>query len=424
MSDAKVTFEGFRVARQADLVRRVGELNKRAKRLQVPELRVSFENVRLFERTHPLTGEVLQRYEVCDASVVGDSPVLAGWRLAASLDHDGPETIIGRVPGFEGDLAAFRNAGPFCAHCGARRRRLQTFIVAHVDGRLVQVGRDCIGDFLGHASPEHLLFLAAWVSELAGWVEDDACHESHGEPILDPVPFLAQVAACIRVDGWVSRTRAREFGIQATASDAWELCLPPSPGEREERRRWCEERAPQEADKALAYGAFAWACNLDPEDASEYLSNVGRLARKGYVKSRDAGLLASAVAAFSREQARQREQARPSLDEWFGTEGNRERGLVLTLLGRSYHETQFGTTCLLRFADAQGRLAKSWASGAIVDELRDGETYTLDATVKAHTTWRERRETQLSRIAFAKPPKVKAPRKPRAKRLDTAAEPC
>jgi hypothetical protein len=132
--------QSFRVApaELEHLQRRIQTLGRRARRLGV-------EPVRLID-----TGE---RDASGQALVLlsGRAPVLAGWSLAAIVDHrDGHPTVDE-----QGDrLAAGAFAHPICEHCGLRRRRTRTYVVVDtVSGEVRQVGSGCLRDFLGGPQP-------------------------------------------------------------------------------------------------------------------------------------------------------------------------------------------------------------------------------------------------------------------------------
>lgn len=392
MDTTNVTRNAMPTRSKADLERRVEELNRRALKLGLTPLTVSYGPTYVQEL------ESGKGREVVDVTVSGEAPKLAGWTLVAVLDHDGPETVLSRVPGTDVNLDAYRDARPFCSHCNTTRRRLETFVVIHEDGRLAQVGRDCLADFLGGKSPAAVLFLAGWVREVGALDEEGGLFGGSSAPdAFNPIDFLAAASATIRIDGWLSRGKAYEMGARGRASAdlAWELiALRPS---NEEQRRWYAAREATAADVELATAALAWAQAQDPADASEYLANLGRTARKGWVKAKDAGILASAVPSFTKVREREiaAKNAPALLNEWFGTVGVRARKLRLTVLGVSYHESQFGTTTLVRFADAEGRRAKWWASGS--RNFEQGAVVVIDATVKSHETWKDVRETVLTR---------------------------
>jgi hypothetical protein len=227
----------FSVAPEAleQLQRRIQALGRRARR-------IGGEPVRLID-----TGE---RDAGGNALVVlsGRAPVLAGWTLAAIVDHrDGHTTV--RPVGGQGDrLAPGAFAAAVCAHCELRRRRTRTYVVLHtVSGEVRQVGSGCLRDFLGGADPERACrraeLLAAARAELDRAVRADRERAGAGASIEE---FAAHAARVVRIHGFTSRERARRESRPATADLALQS-LQDTPA------------APDSADWALADGALGWA---------------------------------------------------------------------------------------------------------------------------------------------------------------------
>jgi hypothetical protein len=404
MTETRVAREGLSLGAVKDLERRVEQLNKRARKLGVTQLRVELSDVHIHKTLDPVS--LLERLrEVQDVVVIGETPKLAGWSLVAVLDHDGPETVTARVPGTEAiGLSAYRNAKAHCDHCGTTRKRLETFVlIQEANSRLTQVGRNCVADFLGGVSPAHILWLAGWMREISG-ADFEERSGGHAEPVLLPINYLVATASCIRAGGWLSRTKAREEGGgHATADEAWELCFPPHLKD-EDWKKWAAARVPSAADEELAAAALAWAQELDADSENEYLANLGRLARKGWVKGRDSGLMASAVATFNRERVRAAERAAEVPSTHLGTVGERLKKVAFKVLGRTYHESQWGSTALVKLVTPEGSKLKWWtASGGPESLLTDGESYTADLTVKAHDEWKGQPETTVTRVSVWTP---------------------
>jgi hypothetical protein len=198
----------FRVAPEAleQLERRIQALGARARRIGV-------EPVRLID-----TGE---RDASGHALVVlsGSAPVLAGWTLAAIVDHrDGCATV--RPVGEDGDrLAPGSFAAAICEHCGLRRRRTRTYVVAHTDsGEVRQVGSGCLGDFLGGPDPARACrraeLLAAARAELDRASAPVIAPDRAGTSIEE---FAAHAGHVVRIHGFTSRERARRKSRPATA---------------------------------------------------------------------------------------------------------------------------------------------------------------------------------------------------------------
>jgi hypothetical protein len=391
----KVSREGLPASAVSDLERRLEKLNRRARKLGVAELILNVTPPRTETRTTE-TGDSVT-VQVVDVEVLGETPKLDGWELVAVIEHD-DENLTRPVPGVEADIRRYRNAPPHCDHCGTTRRRLETFLVRKAEV-ISQVGRDCLADFLGGQRPEAVLWLAGWVREV-----DEMLGESWGYAKEDyraeAEPFLAKVAALIRVDGWMSRTKAREWNKVATADDAWLLTFPPKTRDAK-LVKWMAGRQVTPEDEAVAKAALAWARELDPDDPNEYRSNLGRVARKEAWSNRHVGLAASAVSSHLREIEREvafRKASEGFRKEWVGTPGERLRGLDLELVSARSFEGDYGPRTLVIFVDAERRRFKWWASGSKYQNVEAGHKVHVDATVKKHEEWKGLYETVVNRV--------------------------
>ena len=180
------------------------------------------------------------------ARMLGAAPVLNGWRCLATVvpwtDASSTETGIVCTASGVDELPEWREHPSRCQHCNTNRKRSLTFIVAHEDGRVVQVGRTCLNEYIGTDA------LAAWFvwSELreletdvggwgfdsiahAQWLADNAAAATRRKktpakrPLL--VDFLAACAASIRVHGyqrsnWHTGTLGTGEGVYRAMSTA------------------------------------------------------------------------------------------------------------------------------------------------------------------------------------------------------------
>ena len=180
----------------------------------------------------------------------GEPPALAGWTLAAVVDHRGgaPRLRVASAAAPVLDPRRFRE--PRCDHCRLRRGRVETFVVWHAaTQRLRQVGTGCLRDFLGGHDPERLCRQAEYVL-----LARESIAAAAGPPPVagDEVAvetFAAHAAMVLRTHGWVTRDRARETGRPASA-DAALTSLQDTPN------------APRPADVAVAHAALQWAREL------------------------------------------------------------------------------------------------------------------------------------------------------------------
>src|SRR4051794_34790066 len=149
-----------RGAARAQLVS--GGTRFRVPRHNVPELQMRIG--RLARRAERLGTAPLALRECGDAGgedtlvvLEGEPPTLAGWTLAAVVDHRGGEARLRVVSSAAPALDPRRFCEPRCDHWRLWRWRASTFVVWHAaTGRLRHVGTGCLRDFLGGHDPQRL----------------------------------------------------------------------------------------------------------------------------------------------------------------------------------------------------------------------------------------------------------------------------
>jgi len=354
-----------------------------------------------------------------DLTLPVELPKYAGWAFVAALQHLDGENIVRTLPGAECP-PEYRTRGPACDHCKADRRRNDTYILRHEDGRTIQVGSTCIDDFLGADDAGRLAASASYLALAAGLAEE-GCGGFGGSTDRLISEFLPFVAWTVREHGWTSRTRAREVGGQASADFAWRVTT-------DSKARREAKAEPSTEDAALALAAEQWAESLTDAqiaaDRGDYLHNLRAACRTGSVTSRTAGIIGSVVVAYQRAIGQERQRAaraaRPTLDAYVGTVGAKvtfglapkvgKRGQPLkgapialdanpvTLDFVTGYETAYGYTTILKFRTAEGATLVWKASGDPGVGREDvGKTYTLAGTIKAHDTYKDQKQTVMTR---------------------------
>ncbi len=408
-----------------DLAARLEKLNRRAEKLGLPPVTVTVlaresaapklpSVADLSDDTELNPDDFGPAFDWLTIEVVGTTPKLGGWRFAGRIQHEETGNIFACLPG-ETIPEAYRHNKPACDHCKARRTRRDTFVVVHDDGRFMQVGRNCLKDFTGHADPQAL---AAWAEALEdfnrwasdqedpeGWAEEGGARSGRGPEKISLVGFLVNVAAIMKTAGWVSRTTAREFDKAATA----DLALYNMERlQRRERSSWREKPpvVPTAADQRQAEEALAWIRAQKGAwlEGNEYRANLFYACQRDEIQIREAGLVASllithkkAVEADLEKQTKAKAQAPNS--QHFGTVGKRGE-FSLTLLALRPFDNDYGVRTLFKFADQAGNVATWWKSGAAGDVWEEGGDYRVKATVKAHEDYRGVPQTVLQRVTL------------------------
>jgi hypothetical protein len=414
----RATHDGLPVYRipEANMERlapRVQKMNRRAARLSMPPITLTEVGRDIDKWTERVLNRDTGRYENVEhitplvlVTVAGTLPRVDGWAMAATIQHAEDGNILRTVPGFETSLPVrFRSASTDCEHCRMDRRRNDTYVLQHESGEWKQVGRSCLADFLrfGNAGSlaEYAEMITGLDSELEAFEDESFGGGDCGPSVFPLAELLAQVACIVRLDGWCSRTEARDSFIpkQATVDAALEFFSKRAVEYMESSRIEKYRRADE--DRARAQAAIEWAQALPADVANDYLWNLRVVSHREFIGWRETGLGGSLIAAYNRhlEQELKRKYERENtLDEHFGTIGKREV-FTLTVIGLREIEGGYGLTTLVRFRDAAGRLATWFCSGSSPDTFSLDATVTVKATVKAHEEYRGQKQTMLTRVA-------------------------
>jgi hypothetical protein len=317
-----------------------------------------------------------------------------GWTFVAAISHLGGEgNLVRTLPGEECP-PVYRNAKGNCDHCRANRRRSETYILRHVDGRIVQVGSTCVGDFLRGFDAENLTANACILADYRIACEDGENGVGGGETVYALSAFLVAVAYQVRAEGWLSRTAANAEGRPGTADIVWNVL-----GETRTEKRATD------ADHATASEAIAWALALSDAtlaaERSDYLHNVRVCARAGYVNRKLAGIGASIVTAYQRASAKVRETAAraamPLAETYVGVVGKRQSFGAVTLDFVAGYETAYGYTTILKFRTDDGACLVWKASSTSISRADSGKKFALTGTVKEHGEYKGAKQTIVTR---------------------------
>lgn len=330
-------------------------------------------------------------------TITGCTPKFNGWTFVAALQHLDGENIVRALPG-QTLPETYRKRGPVCDHCKHVRRRNDTYVVRHEDGRHMQVGSTCVADFLGSDDAGKLASAASLLAEARGLAEGGC--EGMGSPNGDRLmaDFLPFVAWDIRTTGWLSRTAARERGGQATADHAWALLT-------DAKARAKANAEPTEEDKALALAAEEWAESLTDAtvnaERGDYLHNVRAVARTGLATYRTAGIAASMITAYQRAIGAERQKAArasaPKSDAFVGSI-KELLSLNVTLDFVTGFDTDFGYKYVLKFKTAEGAtLTWKTASDAGLSRSDVGKAYKLTGRVSKHELYKGEKQTIVQR---------------------------
>lgn len=360
---------------------------------------VAEELVSLIE-PNPLTGGYVdppRMISVLRVKAAGQLFKMNGYELVCSLEHTPAGNLIRKAPGHEDDdVVAYREAPSNCDHCNTRRTRHDTYVLKDESGKLMQVGRNCLADFLRSEDVASILN-SREVQELLHGADI-------GESSFDDNAFsgggggeyfynLNKVAALsfreVRRNGY--RKASNESG---TTKGAVSFALNNRPQyDRGLAFEWDDAQATEE-DYEGAKEIIQFVENMEGE--SDYVHNLKVVFARGGVDYRSLGIAVSAASSYFRHLGQVAER-KAKLNEHFG-EVKTRYDLELTLVRRSGYDTAFGWKSILIFEDEKGRnFVWKTMSPPNIDV---GAKLIGKGTIKEHTEYKERKQTQLTRCKF------------------------
>jgi len=369
-------------------------------------------------------------------AVSSTTVAVAGYQFVATLEgfkgEDGEYRNVLRInPSIEDSLIPheYRERGPVCDHCGTERRRNQTFLVRKAeDGSFLQVGRNCLADFIGGKDSADAARLASYERDLAVALADGEGGGGYASVSMSTsiLAFLSTVATHVRNSGWVSRGAARIDGGQATADEVLLRLHPVGAKEEQEAATLAAECPVEERDTAEAEATLEWVRGLDVDTDigdSDYLWNLYATCSLGTVQPKEAGIVASAVAAYQRHlgklRQRERQQSLAETSRHIGAKGDKigtkltatdkRKGanllapIPVTLTRIGGFEGHYGYTWILQLVTTDGSVLK-WFSSRNTDSqgesLTEGEDYILTGSIKSHGDYKGVAETSVTRATL------------------------
>jgi len=385
------------------LQEKIAKLNRKAEKLKVPPVLLQLEGQFYHDDKKTKTKELF--YKV---SVAGEAPKVSGYKFLATIDHSENGNIIRLAPGEEHNeqIKDFYNAKPdYCDHCHTVRRRIDTFIVQGPDGKLKQVGRNCLADFLGGRDPKSILFWFSLRDAVQAAIdeseESEGGYGARGYYASSTEHVLKLAAAIIRNFGYSKKQSFDDYGEpvgpRGTAQIVYQLLfgLPKYSDEK-----WlAAEKSMNAEDEKVAKQALEWFNSLPQEekDNNNFLHNLDVILKSPEVTSRNIGYAVALFPAYARamDQIKSRESSASKSNEWLGAEGQKITAKV-TVVATRLIDGAYGTTQMVKMEDEHGNKLTWFNSGA--NRLENGAHLTITGTVKKHDTYQGQKQTQLTRV--------------------------
>lgn len=378
----------------------VKRLNKKARKLKTPgdflTIEVGAPYIRERIEYNPATrAEETVRDLVSDVKIFGQVPCVVNEGddfevlcILARVKGTKPQRnlVIGAPEGgfFQG-IIDFANNPIHCDHCNQKRKRNYGMVIRH-NGKVKVIGKTCRDDYFSKDTAQLLWSLWNIRRELDDCFDDGGCIlKSLG---TDTTSYLCKVLDVLSGSSFVPMSQ-EGMGTPPTRIVVDGL-------------NWNSSMV-EHLPKALEL--LDWAKNREVK--TEFDLNLQSAALSSCTSSLTRGILCYLGVAKDREEQRALEQAKraeETKDSDFVGEIKQRLEFTVTLVGHRTSEGYYGTTTIWGMVDDSGNVLTCFASGWINDFYDDcnkpliGESFKIKGTVKEHSTFRDVKQTTLSRV--------------------------
>jgi hypothetical protein len=347
-------------------------------------------------RTYQSAGGLSVTEHGFDVTLTGQPPRYAGWRFVATVDAVDGGSILRYPPGAVPTIANDQVTPGECDHCHTVRARRSTVLVLHEDtGEVLQVGRSCLKDFLGHSVVPVFLTVDDVRADLGRGL-------TRTPTTWDTRSVVAYAWAVVEAVGWIPAS-ASETGRTPTR-DLVRLALSGGRGSGQ----LLGVLAPHLGDARRQAPQIIDALMTGLPGESGYEANLTAVLRGESVDVRHLGLAVSAIPAHQRlladEATQQARQEAAATVEYVGVVGDKVTltGTVRTALrvdGFTYHSPDN----MMLILDCGTAVAKMVTAASWAYQIKVGNPLTVTGTVKAHAEWNGVNQTVLVRPKNVEP---------------------
>ena len=315
---------------------------------------------------------------------------VSGYEFVASLEWDDTEkqNLIKKASE-EVYVPAIYRTRTECDHCHTDRNRKKTVLLRNTESsEYVQVGKQCVKDYLGRDVESYARYLSIWQTMDEYFDSLNKIGGGRLARVYSVNEILEQTVEFVREMGYISKNLSYERCCDSTSSMVWDAineCRNPKTGEL-----YYEKRKVTEEGKARVAQVKEFIENYDDTD-NDYAHNLKVLLRHNVVEAEHLGLVASAVGFVIHEEHKNDERKNKPKSEWIGEVKERIEFTSTPKCVTSF-DTDFGTVRIYKMMVGNDIIV--WKTSKWLD---DSQEVTIKATVKEHSEYRGEKQTEITR---------------------------
>lgn len=412
MEDKKDNLYQIPVSRLAELQKKVKTLNNRAKKSKLPEITVSVDPKYVVHRVTFKDGESCN-IAFANVTVEGLLPVVEGYTFICKIEHTRDnktgELIGNMVKGMSKEEypEEYRTLHSNCEHCKTKRYRKETFIIESPEKKRMQVGTECLTNYITKHSLEAMMHFLKTVQELSDF--DDMDKVSRVPDVVDLYQFIEACVESVKIHGWVPKTLQIDRTRSYTYSRGWEQFYPIKLTDDRGNVIYESEhyKISEETTQAVKEYVDLFRAKT-PMNTFEH--NLQIILKQEILFKKDCGFAAVVAKNILNATAKKIEK-KARVNDHFGKIGDKVE-LVVTIKARRSFENNFGyrgsvSYLIEMIEDKTGHTFKAFTSvpycpSTTGDErsVEVGDRFIVQGTIKDHTEYKEFKTTQLTRIKF------------------------
>ncbi len=316
-------------------------------------------------------------------------PTLNGWQLVCIYDWEWANNdvtcYVNPVPGMMVPNEYMNISDGQCDHCRTNRRRKKSMLVTKDFLEFKVVGTSCIKDFLGHKNPQSFIDCYSFEQTLETYVSEFPASTIE-IAMIEIEDCLTITNLLVRLNGYV---KANDYsGTEPTKYQVSNYLFNDHP----DMQKYRTNNPITTNDRETAKDVIFWITKQ--VNNSEYMDTLQKAVKAGAITTKRLGIMCSAILVYNKAMEKEAAAMVIRSNNHIGKPKDR-LDFIGTVKSVRYSPGYYSTVTHINFETLEGDCIHWGASGS--KDVEIGEVWTFTATVKDHTVFNGRKQTNVLR---------------------------